>query len=49
LKRVIQRAPQIPIASLIIKGRIGEGDLVPISLGDEGLIVNGEMIEAAAM
>jgi ATP-dependent Clp protease ATP-binding subunit ClpB len=49
LKRVIQRAPKIPIAALIIEGRIGKGGLVPISAGDEGLIVNGEVIEAAAV
>ena len=48
LKRVIQRALQNPIASLILEGRIADGDVVPVSAGDDGLIVNGEVIEAEA-
>ncbi|MBT5812416.1 MAG: AAA domain-containing protein, partial [Rhodospirillaceae bacterium] len=48
LKRVIQRAMQNPIASLILEGRIADGDTVPVSAGDDGLIVNGELIEAEA-
>ncbi|MBT5665263.1 MAG: ATP-dependent chaperone ClpB [Rhodospirillaceae bacterium] len=48
LKRVIQRALQNPIASLILEGRIADGDSVPVSAGDDGLIVNGELIEAEA-
>ncbi|MBL4721970.1 MAG: AAA family ATPase, partial [Alphaproteobacteria bacterium] len=48
LKRVIQRALQNPIAGFILEGRIADGDTVPVSAGDDGLIVNGEVIAAAA-
>jgi hypothetical protein len=48
LKRVIQRTPQKPIASLVIEGQIEEGGLLPVAAGDGEFIVNGELIEAAA-
>jgi len=48
LKRVIQRMPQDPIASLVIEGQIEEGGLLPVAAGDGEFIVNGELIEAAA-
>lgn len=48
LKRVIQRALQNPIAGLILEGKVGDGDTVHVSANAEGLIINGEVIEAAA-
>ena len=48
LKRVIQRALQNPIASLILEGRIADGDTVGVGAGDDGLIINGEAVEAEA-
>ncbi|MPZ08777.1 MAG: ATP-dependent chaperone ClpB [Kiloniellaceae bacterium] len=47
LKRVIQRELQNPLASLILEGKIGDGDTVSVSAGPEGLAINGEMGAAA--
>ena len=47
LKRVIQRELQNPLASLILEGKIGDGDTVSVSAGAEGLAINGEMVAAA--
>jgi ATP-dependent Clp protease ATP-binding subunit ClpB len=47
LKRVIQRELQNPLASLILEGKIGDGDTVSVSAGPEGLAINGEMVAAA--
>ena len=46
LKRVIQRELQNPLASMILEGRIKDGDRVRITAGDRGLIIDG--VEAAA-
>jgi len=48
LKRVIQRSLQNPIASLILEGRIVEGNKVRIGVGIDGLIINGEAVSAEA-
>ena len=48
LKRAIQRLLQNPIASLILENRIADGDTVRISVGSEGLIINGEGVAAEA-
>jgi len=47
LKRVVQRVLQNPIASLILEGRIADGDTVRIGAGEGGLIINGETAAAA--
>ncbi|HEY9536548.1 MAG TPA: ATP-dependent chaperone ClpB [Kiloniellaceae bacterium] len=47
LKRVIQRELQNPLASLILEGKIGDGDTVSVTAGAEGLAINGEMVAAA--
>ena len=47
LKRVIQRELQNPLASLILEGKIGDGDTVAVSGGPDGLTINGEMVAAA--
>ncbi len=47
LKRVIQRELQNPLASMILEGKIGDGDKVSVSAGPEGLAINGEMVAAA--
>tara|TARA_R100000005_G_scaffold77714_1_gene44916 strand:- start:1865 stop:4453 length:2589 start_codon:yes stop_codon:yes gene_type:complete len=41
LKRVIQRYLQNPLASMILEGRIADGDEVSISAGDDGLAIDG--------
>ncbi len=47
LKRVIQRELQNPLASLILEGKIGDGDKVSVTAGPDGLSINGEMVAAA--
>ena len=47
LKRVIQRHLQNPLASLILEGKIVDGDKVAVSAGPEGLVINDEMVAAA--
>jgi ATP-dependent Clp protease ATP-binding subunit ClpB len=48
LKRVIQRHLQNPLASMILEGKINDGDAVKVSAGKRGLIVNGAEIDGAA-
>ena len=47
LKRVIQRHLQNPLATMILEGAVGAGETVRISAGDDGLAVNGVLVEAA--
>ena len=47
LKRVIQRELQNPLASMILEGKIGDGDTVSVTAGADGLAINGEMVAAA--
>ena len=47
LKRAIQRALQNPLASLLLEGRIEDGETVRVSAGEGGLIINGVAAEAA--
>jgi ATP-dependent Clp protease ATP-binding subunit ClpB len=47
LKRVIQRALQNPLATMILEGRISDGETVTVSSGEGGLIINGVKAEAA--
>ena len=47
LKRVIQRSLQNPLAGLILEGRIKEGEPVRVSAGSNGLVINGQLAEAA--
>ena len=46
LKRAIQRHMQNPLATLLLEGKIHDGDTVRVSAGKDGLIING--IKAAA-
>ncbi|MBI3496507.1 MAG: ATP-dependent chaperone ClpB [Proteobacteria bacterium] len=48
LKRVIQRALQNPLASLILEGKIHEGEVVSVSTGEGGLLIGGIPVKAAA-
>ncbi len=47
LKRVIQRALQNPIASLILEGKIADGQTIKVSADNSGLVINGVKAEAA--
>ncbi len=48
LKRVIQRSLQNQLASQLLEGRINDGDTVNVSAGADGLVINGEVIQAEA-
>ena len=47
LKRVIQRSLQNPLAGMILEGGVKEGDTVRVSAGANGLVINGQLAEAA--
>jgi ATP-dependent Clp protease ATP-binding subunit ClpB len=47
LKRVIQRSLQNPLAGLILEGGVKEGETVRVSAGAGGLVINGQMAQAA--
>ena len=40
LKRVIQREISDPVASLILEGKVGDGDTITVDVIDDRLIVN---------
>ena len=46
LKRVIQRNLQDPLATLILEGEISDGDVVKVSAGKRGLVINGTEVTA---
>ena len=48
LKRVIQRALQNPLASMILEGQIADGTTVNVSAGPKGLIIQGREVDLAA-
>ncbi len=48
LKRVIQKSVQNPLADLMLSGEIGDGDVIKISAGMDGLTFNGTVAERAA-
>ena len=48
LRRVIQRALQNPLASLILEGKVRDGDSVSVTAGEHGLMINGAPVSAAA-
>ena len=48
LKRVIQSALQNPLATMILEGKVKEGEPVSVSAGDGALIINGQAVEAEA-
>lgn len=48
LKRVIQRNLENPLATAVLEGHIADGATVTISAGEDGLILNGRQMKAAA-
>ena len=46
LKRVIQRSLQNPLATLILEGRVKDGETVRIGRGEDGLSFNGTAVGA---
>ena len=47
LRRVIQRSLQNALAGMILEGTVHEGQTVHISGGSNGLLINGQLAEAA--
>jgi ATP-dependent Clp protease ATP-binding subunit ClpB len=47
LKRVIQRSLQNPLAGLILEGAIKDGETIHVSANSKGLVINGQLAEAA--
>jgi len=47
LKRVLQRALQNPLASMILEGRLKDGETIKVSAGKDGLTINGAKAQAA--
>ncbi len=47
LKRVIQRSLQNPLAGRLLEGTIADGETVHISVGPDGLTLDGRLAEAA--
>jgi ATP-dependent Clp protease ATP-binding subunit ClpB len=47
LKRAIQRNLQNPLATLILEGRIKDGETIRVGAGKAGLTINGAQAEAA--
>jgi ATP-dependent Clp protease ATP-binding subunit ClpB len=47
LKRVIQRSLQNPLAGMILEGSIKEGETVHVAADPSGLVINGQLAEAA--
>jgi ATP-dependent Clp protease ATP-binding subunit ClpB len=48
LKRVIQRSLQNALATMILEGRIEDGETLTVGAGDGGLIINGAAVEQIA-
>ena len=49
LKRVIQRSLQNTLASMILEGRIRDGEPVRVSAGEGGLMINGVAVRTEAV
>ena len=47
LKRVIQRSLQNPLATLILEGKVKDGETVRIGRGEDGLSFNGAAVETS--
>ncbi|MBT6403559.1 MAG: ATP-dependent chaperone ClpB [Rhodospirillaceae bacterium] len=48
LKRIIQRHLQNSLATMLLDGTIVDGDTVRVSAGPDGLMINGEVVQAEA-
>jgi ATP-dependent Clp protease ATP-binding subunit ClpB len=48
LKRVIQRHLENPLAMSVLEGKIADGSTVRISAGEDGIVIDGRKIKAAA-
>jgi ATP-dependent Clp protease ATP-binding subunit ClpB len=47
LKRVIQRSVQNKLATLLLEGSIHENETIHVTAGAEGLVIGGQLAQAA--
>ena len=45
---MIQRNLENTLASLLLEGKINDGETVAVSAGDKGLVINGEIVQEQA-
>jgi ATP-dependent Clp protease ATP-binding subunit ClpB len=45
---VIQRYLENPLALAVLEGKVGDGSTVPVSAGEDGLVIDGRKIKEAA-
>jgi ATP-dependent Clp protease ATP-binding subunit ClpB len=48
LKRVIQRMVQNPLATLLLEGKVADGETVTVTADQKGLVINGQSFAEAA-
>ena len=48
LKRVIQRSLQNTLATMLLEGRIEDGETVTVGVGEDALVINGTAVEQIA-
>jgi len=48
LKRVIQRSLENPMALAVLEGSIADGNTIDVSAGEDGLVIDGKKVKAAA-
>ena len=48
LRRAIQRSLQNALATMILEGRIEDGDTIKVGVGDDSLVINGTAVEQLA-
>jgi ATP-dependent Clp protease ATP-binding subunit ClpB len=48
LKRAIQKSLQDPLATMLLEGRLEDGQTVEVTAGPQGLVINGEAAAVAA-
>jgi len=48
LKRILQRNLQNPLANLLLEGKIADGDTVPVTADQDGLVIDGRTVKAEA-
>ncbi len=45
LKRVLQRWVQDPLASMLLAGKVKDGETVHVTANDQGIVINGEQVQ----
>ena len=48
LKRVVQKALQDPLARMLLAGEVKDGETIPVTAGEEGLIIGNQVVAPTA-